>query len=181
MLSQNEKYNNFVNEFSGKLYNLNSDIPYSNYIFLCVGSDKIIGDSYGPLVGEKLKKNFKNMYHNIEVYGTLEEPVSAVNLEKKVEEIYRKYKHPCIIAIDSALGSQDKIGTIFVSNSKMQCGKGTNKKMIYVGDISIKGIVGKDYKLPKYNFSCLQNIPLGEVMKLADITSDGIYNAIKYR
>lgn len=181
MLSQNEKYNNFVNEFSSKLYNLNSDVPYSNYIFLCVGSDKIIGDSYGPLVGEKLKRNFKNMYNNIEVYGTLEDPVSAVNLEKKVEEIYKQYKHPCIIAIDSALGAQDKIGTIFVSNSKMQCGKGTNKKMLYVGDISIKGIVGKDYKIPKYNFSCLQNTPLGEVMKLADITSDGIYNAIKYR
>lgn len=172
MLSQNEKYNNFVNEFSTVLYNLRADIPFSDYIFLCIGSDKIIGDSYGPLVGEKLKEAFKNMYHNIEIYGTLEQPVSAINLERKVEEIYQKYQHPCIIAIDSALGSQDKIGTIFVSNTKMKCGKGTGKKMIFVGDISIRGIVARDYKMLKYNFSGLQNASLGSVIKLADITAN---------
>lgn len=172
MLSQNDKYNNFVHEFSSKLYNLKIDIPYSDYIFLCVGSDKIIGDSYGPLVGKKLKELFKNMYNNIEVYGTLEEPISAINLESKLKEIYKKYQNPCIIAIDSALGAQDKIGTIFVSNTKMQCGKGTAKQIAYVGEISIKGIVAKNYKIPKYNFSTLQNTSLWEVMKLADITAN---------
>lgn len=172
MLSQNDKYNNFVNEFSNKLYNLKMDNPFSNYIFLCVGSDKIIGDSYGPLVGGKLKASFKNMYNNIEIYGTLEEPISAINLESKVKEIYKKYLNPCIIAIDSALGSQERIGTIVVSNTKMQCGKGTAKNMLYVGDISVKAIVGRNYKIPKYNFSTLQNTSLGEVMKLADITAN---------
>ncbi len=172
MISQNEKYNNFVNEFSSILYNLKMDIPFSDYIFLCVGSDKIIGDSYGPLVGEKLKEAFHNKYHNIEVYGTLEAPVSAINLEQKVKEIYNRYQHPCIIAIDSALGAQDKIGSILVSNTKMQCGKGAGKKMVFVGDISIKGVVAKDYKIPKYNFSTLQNTPLGGVIKLANITAN---------
>lgn len=171
MLSENEKYNHFVNDFSEALYNLKMEVPFSDYIFLCVGSDKIIGDTYGPLVGEKLKGAFTNMYHNIYVYGTLEEPISAMNLEKTVQEIYRKFSTPCIIAVDSALGSDHRIGNIFVSNSKMQCGKGTGKKMLYVGDISIKGVVGKDYKIPKYNFSGLQSIPLGSVMKLADITA----------
>lgn len=171
MLSQNEQYNNFVNEFSNVLYNLKMDIPFSDYIFLCVGSDKIIGDSYGPLVGEKLKENFKNMYNNIKVYGTLEEPISAVNLEKKVREIYKTYQHPCIIAIDSAFGREDKIGTIFVTDTKMQCGKATGKNIIKVGDISIKGIIAKDLKMPKYNFSSLQNASLGNIMKLANITA----------
>lgn len=157
------------------------DIPFSDYIFLCVGSDKIIGDSYGPLVGEKLKTSFKNMYNNIHIYGTLEEPISAINLETKVNQIYKEYKHPCIIAIDSALGHQEKIGTIVISNAKMQCGKGTSKKIAYVGDISIRGIVGKNYNQPQYNFKVLQNISLGDVMKLADITANGIYNVVKYR
>lgn len=181
MLSQNDKYNNFVNEFSSILYNLKVDIPFSDYIFLCVGSDKIIGDSYGPLVGEKLKEAFKNVYNNIKIYGTLDNTVSAINLEKTVDEIYASYKHPCIIAIDSALASENRIGNIVVSNTKMQCGKGTNKKMRWVGDISIKGIVAKDYKMPRYNFSGLQNTRLGEVIRLADITSKGIYEVIKYR
>lgn len=128
MLSGNEKYNNFVNEFSEALYHLKMDIPFSDYIFLCVGSDKILGDTYGPLVGEKLKDAFTNMYHNIYVYGTLEEPISAMNLEKTVEEIYHKYTNPCMIVIDSALGAPNRIGNIFVSNTKTQCGKGTRKK-----------------------------------------------------
>lgn len=171
MLSQNEKYNNFVHEFSSVLYTLKADVPFSDYIFLCVGSDKVIGDSYGPLVGEKLKGAFKNMYNNIAVYGTLEEPVSALNLEKNIQNIYKKYKNPCIIAIDSALASQNKVGSIIVSNTKMQCGKGINKRVREIGDISIKGIVAKDLKMPKYNFSTLQNTRLGDVIKLADVTS----------
>ncbi|MBO5478433.1 MAG: spore protease YyaC [Clostridia bacterium] len=171
MLSQNEKYNKFMNEFSSSLYQLKTDIPFSDYIFLCVGSDKIIGDSYGPLVGQKLKEAFKNRYNNISVYGTLEEPISAVNLEKTVSDIYKRYQHPCMIVIDSALGSQDKIGSILVSNTKMQCGKGAGKKMILVGDISIKGVVAKDYKIPRYNFSTLQNTSLGGIIKLADMTA----------
>jgi putative sporulation protein YyaC len=181
MISQNEQYNTFVNEFSTILYNLKMDKPFSNYIFLCIGSDKIIGDSYGPLVGQKLKENLKNMYNNIEVYGTLDKTISAINIEKNIEKIYYTYKSPCIIAIDSALGTQEKIGKIYVSNQKLECGKGLGKRSVLVGDISIKGVVGKDYKIQRYNMSSLQNASLGEVIKLADVTAMGIYNTIKFR
>lgn len=157
MLSRDEKYNKFVNEFSDILYNLKTEEPYSDYLFLCIGSDKITGDCYGPLVGQKLKEGFKNTYKNIQVYGTLDEPISAMNLEQTVNRIYKTYQNPCIIAIDSALGTQDNIGKILVSNAKIKCGKGTNKKLIPIGDISIRGVVAKDYKIPKYNFSSLQN------------------------
>lgn len=157
MLSQDEKYNKFINEFSDILYNLKTEKPYTDYLFLCVGSDKITGDCYGPIVGQKLKEGFKNTYQNIHVYGTLDEPISAINLEGVVNKIYKIYNKPCIIAIDSALGAQNDIGKILVTNKKIQCGKGTNKKLISVGDISIRGVVAKDYKIPKYNFSSLQN------------------------
>ena len=68
MLTRDIVFNNFVNEFSSKIYNLKNDKPYTDYIFLCVGSDKITGDSFGPIVGEKLKKLFKNFYNNIKYY-----------------------------------------------------------------------------------------------------------------
>lgn len=180
MLLQDEIYNQFVNDFSRGMYQLPNDHPFSDFIFLCIGSDKIIGDSYGPLVGDKLENLLKNMYQNIHVIGTLQEPISAVNLNKTIEKIYLDYKHPCMIAIDSALSQKEKVGTIYVSNYKMQCGNGTGKQIAKVGDISIKGIVGKDYKIPKYNFSSLQNASLGEVIKLANKTAEGIYNVIKY-
>lgn len=180
MVSQDQRYQAFINDFSTCMYNLPKEQTYSDYIFLCVGSDKIIGDSYGPLVGEKLEERLKNRYQNIKIFGTLENPVLATNLNQTIEKINKEYKNPCIIAIDSALSQKDIIGSVLVSNAKMQCGKGTNKKMNLVGDISIKGVVAKDYRMPKYNFSSLQNTPLGSVLKLADITAEGIYNAIKY-
>lgn len=181
MLGKEDVLNNFISDFSTKIYNLKSDEPFSDYIFLCVGSDKITGDAFGPLVGDKLQKLFKNYYNNIVVVGTLESTVSATNLDKNIKEIYRKYKKPCIIAIDSALSSKEDIGKIIVSDTKMKLGKGTNKNIMAVGDISIKGIVAQDYKIARYNFSILQNTSLNLVIKLADITSEGIYNVVKYR
>lgn len=181
MLATNDVYNDFVNDFSSKLYNLKKDSPISDYIFLCVGSDKITGDAFGPLVGDRLQGLLKNSYNNIKIVGTLENPISGINLNKEVEKIYHTYANPCIIAIDAALSAKEDIGTIVVTNSKMKFGKGTNKKMLEVGDISIKGIVAKDYKIPRYNFSQLQNTSLSIVIRLANITSDGIYNVIKYR
>ena len=153
MLGNDEVYNRFVNDFSTKIYNLKSDIPFSDYIFLCVGSDKIIGDTFGPLVGYRLDKLLKNSYNNIKVIGTLESPVSARNLDKEVYEIYNIYKNPCIIAIDAALSTQDNIGKIIVTNSKMRFGKSTNSKLLEVGNISIKGVEARDNRIPRHNFS----------------------------
>ena len=42
----------------------------------------------------------------------------------------------------------------------MNVGNGISRKNIYVGDMSIKGIVSKDLINPKYNFKLLQNTPL---------------------
>lgn len=181
MLGKEELYNNFISDFSTKIYNLKSDEPFSDYIFLCVGSDKITGDAFGPLVGDKLQKLFKNYYNNISVEGTLENTISATNIEEKIKQIYNKYKNPCIIAIDSALSNKEDIGKIIVTDTKMRLGKGTNKRMPAIGNISIKGIVAQDYKIARYNFSTLQNTSLNLVMKLANVTADGIYNVVKYR
>lgn len=181
MLAKEEIYNNFINDFTNKICNLKSDKPFSDYIFLCVGSDKITGDSFGPIVGSNLENLFKNFYNNIEIIGTLEKPVSGANLQIEVNKIYNRYENPCIIAIDAALSQKENIGKIIVTDSKMKFGKGTYKQIMEIGNISIKGIVARDHKIPKYNFNELQTTSLNIVMKLANITSEGIYNVIKYR
>ena len=38
------------------------------------------------------------------IYGTLNEPVHAKNLENNIELIYSNHKNPFIIAIDACLG-----------------------------------------------------------------------------
>ena len=58
-------------------------------IIVCIGTDKCIGDCLGPLVGTLLKENS----FPIPIYGTLANPIHALNLEKSIYEIkiiYRK-------------------------------------------------------------------------------------------
>ena len=83
-----------------------------------------------------------------------------------------------VIAIDAALSCNNKIGTIIVNQNKMNIGSGINKRNLYIGDISIKGIVAKDFKNPKHNFNTLQNMPLSVIIDMAECVSTGIYNVI---
>ena len=47
-------------------------------VFLCIGTDRSTGDSLGPLIGYKLKGKEEA---DIPVFGTLERPVHAMNLD----------------------------------------------------------------------------------------------------
>lgn len=55
MLEKQQLYNSFVQDFSYKLEQNQKSNDFSNFIFLCVGTDRVTGDSFGPLVGYKLK------------------------------------------------------------------------------------------------------------------------------
>lgn len=174
--------NSFSNKFNEKIYNLKYG-NYSEIVFLCIGTDRITGDSFGPLVGNKLKKMFSDSsrYKNIMVIGTLSSPVSATNIEKEITNIYSFCKKPYIVAIDSALSKKENIGKVLISDGGMFIGRGLNKNIKPIGNISIKGVVAKDCKIPKMNFTMLQNTSLNLVMNLAEETANGIYEAIKYR
>lgn len=150
-------------------------------IFLCIGSDKIIGDCFGPLVGTKLLKKLEpyNTF-NIQVYGNLERTISYENIEQYQKKISENPYDTCIIVIDAALSKKENIGNIYVSKEKTILGKGLHKNKIAIGDISIKAVVGKDFKVPSYNFTMLQNVSLNLVMHLADTVADSIFEVIEY-
>ena len=176
MLKNNVLYNRFVCEFYEELNKnrkLNSDI-----VFLCIGTDRITGDCFGPLVGNKLQEN-NAKYLNLKVYGTLEKNVNASNLNDKVKEIYMNYKEPYIIAIDSALSNQESVGKIIVSNQLLKAGIGIRNKSINIGDISIRAIIGKREKQAYRNMDVLQNVSLNMVMNLSKIVSNGIIEVMK--
>ena len=60
-----------------------------NLVILCIGSDRVIGDCLGPLVGHKLSSLLKNS--GISVYGTLKKPVHAKNLDATLKKNKSKY------------------------------------------------------------------------------------------
>lgn len=171
------QYNKFICEFYRELNKKN--ILYSNLVFLCIGTDRITGDCFGPIVGNKLQRKIKKINNRLNIYGTLEEPVVESNLKIKINEIYIKNDNPFIIAIDAALSKEENIGKIIVANNFVQAGKGLEKNSIKVGNISIKAVVGKKEKNIKKNMEILQNTSLNMVVNLAEIVSNGIIEVLK--
>lgn len=179
--NENNTKQNFIKDFSSYIYEEKIANSYLEIVFLCIGTDRLIGDCFGPLVGTKLEELLqKYNIFNINIYGTMEENICYTNIEKKLKKIKAEHPTACIVAIDAALSDEINIGKIYVNRKKMTLANGLYKPKIEVGDISVKAVVGKNYKLSKYNFLSLQNISLNEVMNLAKIVAEGIYEVIKY-
>ncbi len=110
-------------------------------IFLCIGTPSVVGDSLGPVVGTILKD-----HGLVDVFGTLDAPVHALNLEDYVAAIKEKYESPFIIAINAALGSVNQSGFITVKKGPLLPGKGVGKNLKPVGNLHITGVVNHLYK-----------------------------------
>jgi len=177
MTFKEELYNNFVQDFSIILREKIRDLEISKLIFLCIGTDRVIGDSFGPLVGYKLKYLFKDE-ENIKVLGTLNNIICAHNISGIIKDINATYPDSFLIAIDAALSNTNNIGRVLVSKNSINVASGFNRNNIYVGDVSIKGIVSKNMNNPKYNFKLLQNTPLNLIMNMADSVAQGIGDVI---
>lgn len=148
---------------------LNLSIPI---LFICIGTDRSTGDSLGPLVGSQLVE--KNLPDNFFVFGTLEDPIHAVNLEEKLEHIEGNFKNPFVIGIDACLGQSKSVGTVQIKNGSLKPGAGVNKILPPVGNIHMTGIVNISGFM---EFFVLQNTRLSLVMNLAKTISEGIYKA----
>jgi len=138
-------------------------------VFLCIGSDRATGDSLGPIVGYKLKQHHLPSVH---IYGTLEQPVHAKNLNQVIREIHDTFDHPFIIAIDASLGKASHIGYFTLGEGSLRPGAGVGKDLPQVGNLHITGIVNLSGFLEN---SLLQTTRLHTVMSLADQISTGIF------
>ncbi|NYE57580.1 spore protease YyaC [Carboxydothermus ferrireducens] len=135
-------------------------------VILCIGTDRSTGDAFGPLVGSFLKNARINFFH---VYGCLEEPVHAVNLEETLKNIYLQYKNPFLIAVDASLGSLNSVGQIVLKDGPLNPGAALNKKLPPVGDLSLTGVVNVGGFM---EFMVLQNTRLSTVMAMARFLSE---------
>jgi putative sporulation protein YyaC len=140
-------------------------------VFVCIGTDRSTGDSLGPLVGSFLEEKDLSSFH---VYGTLDEPIHAINLDERLREITIKHDNPYIIGIDACLGRMKNVGVIQVADGPVKPGAGVNKELPAVGDIHITGIVNVSGFM---EFFVLQNTRLNLVMKMAKTIANGIYQA----
>mgnify|MGYP000886255776 FL=1 len=152
-------------------YLLSLDQEDSSLVILCIGTDRSTGDSLGPLVGSKLKGHLPSQ---VAVYGTLEQPIHAVNLGETISEINRRFKNPLIIAIDACLGRSENIGFISIKPGALRPGTGVNKDLPEVGSMHIIGVVNVGGFM---EYLVLQNTRLSLVMQMAKVISDGLIHS----
>lgn len=104
-------------------------------VIVNIGSSKIAGDMIGPLTGSFLIQS------DIEfaVYGTMDYPITAINIPTRLPEIKEDHKDDFIIAIDAAVSSDKttKKGLISLKNRPIYPGKGIGRDLETIGDISI--------------------------------------------
>lgn len=159
-------FNNFTdNSIAQAIDSLNHN--KKTIILVCIGSDLVLGDSLGPLIGTMLKKKNLHSY----VYGTLHSPITAKEVEHAKVHLKQMHPNALIVALDAAVGSADDVGTIRVIDKGLKPGLGVNKDLSEIGDISIIGVVApksnKNYNL--YNLTRLNLI-----YKMAEKIANGI-------
>lgn len=158
-----------VNRLSLMLNELSGARPL---IIVCVGTDRSTGDSLGPIIGTSLAK-YNSPYFAL--YGTLEEPVHAMNLTDTLALIHQNHHNPFIIGIDACLGQVSSIGSVHIGTGPVRPGAGVNKELPPVGDMHITGIVNVGGFM---EYFVLQNTRLHLVIKMADLIAFGLFSAI---
>lgn len=167
----NVNENNHLSLFCEQLSNyLLTYLPHHNHelVIVCIGTDRATGDSLGPLVGYKLKNL---TYDKVTLYGTLDFPVHAKNLEETLSVITEKHKDALVIAIDACLGAAQNVGCLSLGEGAIKPGAGVKKELPPVGHIHITGIVNFSSLM---NMVILQNTRLSLVMKMADTIASGM-------
>ena len=161
-----------ADEFASRLYNMicseQENGKTAGVLLLCIGTDRSTGDSLGPLIGYKL--NEMGIEH-IDILGTLERPVHAMNLDTYQTILKLRYSNHVVIAVDASVGNIEHIGYVTLGKGALKPGLGVSKELRAVGDIFITGIVGS---CGNYDPLMLQSIRLSVVMRMADCISRSI-------
>lgn len=170
------KYNDMKTKEKLKSY-LISNLPLNKkIIILCVGSDRSTGDSLGPLVGSFLIGESYTSRNDIEIWGTLEKPLHAKNINKVIKKIKQDNSDDvCTIVVDACLDTYDSVGNIRVSKSPSQPHSWIKKNISKVGDFYINMVVNVG---GFREFQVLQSTKLSVVLKGADLIADAITEAL---
>ncbi len=142
------------------------------FLCLAIGTDRSTGDALGPLVGTQLEQLAPQ---GLTIYGTLDEPVHAMNLKEQIELIQRKHPNAFILSVDACLGQYKHIGMISLQAGSLRPGAGVNKRLPEVGDLSFTSVVNAGGFM---EYFVLQNTRLAHVMKMAQVMANSIHMAL---
>ncbi|GMK46472.1 spore protease YyaC [Paenibacillus glycanilyticus] len=142
----------------------------SRVVFLCIGTDRSTGDSFGPLVGTKLEE--RGWQH---VFGTLKQPCDAKRFAEALEQSAER-ENAVIIAVDACLGKPLSVGKYITAEGPLTPGQATGARLPAVGDYSIAGVVNVSSHKP---YMTLQTTSLYTVMQMAETVAELVDQAWK--
>ena len=108
-------------------------------VFVCIGTPRITGDSLGPRVGSMLIKANVDAY----VYGTLDRPITAINLHRYRKMLAAYHRGDIIVAIDATMGSLADIGAIKLAEGGLRPAGAFRRRSAKLGDVGVMAIVGE--------------------------------------
>ena len=147
-------------------------------VWVCIGTDRMTGDSLGPFVGTMLTEaGVPN------VYGTIDHPVHALNLAETLERIKEAHPDACIVGIDACLGEEKLVGSMELRDGALEPGTGADKVLPSVGDYNIIGVVNVgDFMVGSFmEYMVLKNTRLSLVIQMAKSITDFILRSLEAR
>ncbi|MEN6462498.1 MAG: spore protease YyaC [Syntrophomonas sp.] len=138
-------------------------------LFYCIGSDRHILDCFGPLIGTMLN----SAVPELDVFGTLDEPLHAKNLVKEITCIKSQYPGRTEIAIDASLGEVSEIGSIKLKDESLLPGKAIFRNLPPIGRYSLIGIV--DSRAERHRVTAKNSGSLTHVYHMANLICSAIY------
>ncbi|RWZ54722.1 spore protease YyaC [Halobacillus fulvus] len=135
--------------------------PSKEVVIACIGTDRSTGDAFGPLVGSMLEDQNLETFR---IYGTIEEPLHALNLKEKMAFIEQEHPAPFILAVDACLGKATSVGSVVLGKGTIAPGSALKKDLPPVGDLHISGMVNVSGFMEHV---VLQNTRLHVVMQMA--------------
>lgn len=107
-------------------------------VVVCIGTDRVVCDSLGPMVGSALNYN---MDRPLYIYGIESQCLTALNIVNSFSAIKSLHPNSTILAIDAGVGESGQIGNIQFSDHGILPGLATNRQLPCIGDVGIVGIV----------------------------------------
>ncbi|WP_186306486.1 spore protease YyaC [Siminovitchia fortis] len=130
---------NGIDTMADMISDILSTSTHKDIIFLCIGSRRSTGDSLGPIVGTLLKEQ-GTPFH---IFGTLDEPVHALNLSDTLNKIQNEFASPLIFPIDASLGDASQVGNIHLIKGPLIPGRAANKSLQPIGDYHLRAVVNE--------------------------------------
>lgn len=139
-------------------------------VVVCVGSDRVLGDCLGPIVGSMLQRENVPAF----LYGSLASPVTAREAAHLAHFLAKTHPLSPVLAIDAAVGEKREVGLIKLNKGPLYPGSGANKRLGALGDCAILGITAERDK----GFSGLESARLGLVGGMAGCIAEAVSLAL---